>query len=259
MDTKTLVVPLDGSEHSERALPVAEAIAERIGGGLVLVSAQYGGPLEPQEYLEEQSGRVSRCPVEIFATKRENAIDAIENMLREHDERVVCMASHGRGAWRWAVLGSTAEEVIRRTDRPLILVGRHCRSDALERGNDLLACADHADMAAVLAPTVRAWSDRLQLRPRLAIVMHPLDVPAAQHPEVVLEPIAKALGIELGAAALLRDNYIAGGLADYAADLPAAMMAITTHARTGIQRFVLGSETMAVVHIAPCPVLVARA
>jgi nucleotide-binding universal stress UspA family protein len=61
---------------------------------------------------------------------------------------------------------------------------------------------------------------------------------------------------DLGGAILLRDNFVAGGLADCAADLPAAMMAINTHARTGIHRFVMGSETMAVLHLAPCPVLV---
>ena len=57
-------------------------------------------------------------------------------------------------------------------------------------------------------------------------------------------------------AHLLRANYVAGKLADYADDLPAALMAINSHARTGFQRFSLGSETMAVLHLAPCPVLV---
>ena len=39
MTPKTLVVPLDGSQYAEHALPIAEAVAERIGGGLLLVSA----------------------------------------------------------------------------------------------------------------------------------------------------------------------------------------------------------------------------
>jgi nucleotide-binding universal stress UspA family protein len=40
MAPKTFVVPLDGSEFAERALPVAETLAERLGGSLLLVSAQ---------------------------------------------------------------------------------------------------------------------------------------------------------------------------------------------------------------------------
>jgi nucleotide-binding universal stress UspA family protein len=257
MDPKTLVVPLDGSEHSERALPVAQAIADRIGGGLVLVSAQFRGPLDPREYLEEQAARVSVCPVELHPTKHENSLVAISNVLNEAEDRVVCMSTHGRGSWRWAALGSVAEEVIKRTDRPVVLVGRHCRADFLARGSDLLVCADHADAAAAMAPTVRSWSAMLKLRTRVAVVVHPLDVPSAKHPELVLEPITQALGVsDPEAGILLRENYIAGGLVDCADDLPAALMAINTHARRGAQRLLLGSETMAVVHLAPCPVLV---
>jgi nucleotide-binding universal stress UspA family protein len=256
MDPKTLVVPLDGSEHSERALPVAQSIAERIGGGLVLVSAQFRGPLDPSEYLEEQAAQVSLCPVELHPTKHENSLAAISHVLNEADDRVVCMSTHGRGSWRWAALGSVAEAVVKRTDRPVVLVGRHCRNDFLVRGNDLFVCADHADMAAGIAPTARVWSHMLHLDLRVGIVVHPLDVPSAQHPDAVLEPIATALGVPLAEAILLRDNFIAGGLADCADEMPAAMMAIHTHARRGVSRFVMGSETMAVVHLAPCPVLV---
>jgi nucleotide-binding universal stress UspA family protein len=258
MDTKTLVVPLDGSEYSERALPVAEAIAARIGGALVLVSAQFHGPLDPHEYLGEMAARVASCPVDVSATKDTHAAAAIASALEGHDDRVVCMTTHGGGSWRWAAVGSVAEDVIHRTDRPLILVGRHCRNDSLVRGNDLLVCADHADASAALAPAVHAWSAMLELRPRAAVVVHPLDVPSAEHPELVLGPIVEALGggSKLEDGILLRENYIAGGLADCAEDLPAALMAINTHARTGITRFLLGSETMAVLHLAPCPVLV---
>src|SRR3974390_2988218 len=55
MDAKTFVVPLDGSAYAERALPIAETLAERVGGGLLLVSAQYDGPREPRAYLEQRA------------------------------------------------------------------------------------------------------------------------------------------------------------------------------------------------------------
>ena len=47
-------------------------------------------------------------------------------------------------------------------------------------------------------------------------------------------------------------------LVDAATRLPASVIAMTTHGRTGFQRTVLGSVAMDVVHDAPCPVLVAR-
>jgi nucleotide-binding universal stress UspA family protein len=257
MDTKTFVVPLDGSAYSERALPIAEALVARVNGSLLLVSAQFHGPLDPREYLSEQAARVTTCPVDIEATKHERAAVAIAAALERGDDRIVCMTTHGRGSWRWAAVGSVAEEVLQRTDRPLLLVGRHCRTDFLERGTELLVCADRAEAAAGLAPAVQAWSEALGLHPRVAVVVHPLDVESAENPEAVLGPLAHALGMpDTDDVHLLRANYVAGKLADYADDLPAALMAINSHARTGIKRFSLGSETMAVLHLAPCPVLV---
>src|SRR6478735_10246060 len=116
-----LVVPFDGSEYGERGVAVAEALAERIGAALLLVSAQFYGPLDPREYLEETASRVGRCAVEIAPTKHEHVVAAIAKALAESDDRIVCMTSHGRGSLRWAALGSVAEEVIRGADRPMIL------------------------------------------------------------------------------------------------------------------------------------------
>jgi nucleotide-binding universal stress UspA family protein len=259
MDAKTFVVPLDGSDYSERALPVAEALVSRVNGALLLVSAQYHGPIDPHEYLGEQAARITQCPVDIVASTHDRAAVAIESALEGGDDRVVCMTTHGRGSWRWAAVGSVAEEVIQRTDRPLVLVGRHCRTDFLERGKDLLVCADRAEAAAGLAPAVHTWAEALGLHTRVAVVVHPLDVESAEHSEVVLGPLAQALGMpDSRDAHLLRANYVAGALADLADDLPAGLMAISSHARTGFRRFSLGSETMAVLHLAPCPVLVVR-
>jgi nucleotide-binding universal stress UspA family protein len=259
MEAKTFVVPLDGSAYSERALPVAEALAVRTGGGLLLVSVPFHGPLEPSAYLDEQSARITQCPVETFSTGEVLAPAAITDALEADDDRIVCMTTHGRGSWRWAAVGSIAEEVIRRTSRPLLLVGRLCRSDFVQGGRDLLVCVDTTSAAAALGPAVRVWAESLSLRVNVATVVHPLDVPSAEHPELVLRPLIEALGsTEVGAAQLLRANYTAGALVDYADDLPAVLIAMNTHARTGVPRFVLGSQTMAVLHEASCPVLVAR-
>jgi nucleotide-binding universal stress UspA family protein len=256
MDAKTFVVPLDGSESSERALPVAEALAARVGGKLLLVSAEFHGPLRPREYLAEQVARVVDCPVDILASTRDRAAVVIEGALAGGDDRIVCMTTHGRGSWRWAAVGSVAEEVIERTERPLLLVGRHCRTDFLQRGKELVVCADRAEAASGLAPAVHEWAGALDLHPRVAVVVHPLDVESAEHPEIVLGPVARAFAVPAEDTHLLRRNYVAGALADYADDCHAALLAINTHARKGFQRFALGSETMAVVHLAPCPVLV---
>jgi nucleotide-binding universal stress UspA family protein len=256
MNLNTIVVPLDASETSERALPIAEALAERVNAGLLVVSAQAYGPLEPTAYVIEMAERVTRCPVDTLATKDDDAITIIAEALGHHDDRVVCMTTHGRGSVQWAALGSVAEEVIRRTEQPILLIGNECRPDFLERGKFLLACADRPEAAGALAAPTSDWAEALDLRRQVAVVVHPLDVESAEHSAPVLDPIARALGVPTADAMLLRRNSVAGALVQCADVLPAALIATNSHARTGLARFALGSETMDVVRHAHCPVLV---
>ena len=257
MVPKTLVVPLDGSEFAERALPIAETLAERIGAGLLLVSAREHGPDEPGRYLAEQATRLTRAPVAIFDTTETGAVPAIVAAVDGGAERVVCMTTHGRGRLRWAALGGVAEEVIRNARCPMILVGRSCRTDFLERSSHLLVCADGGPESDELASAAREWSQLLGLDLRVAVVVHPLDVETAEHPEALLDPLALQFGEDTRPATrIVPSQYPVGALADLADDLPAALVAMSSHRRAGLARFALGSVTMGVVHLAPCPLLV---
>jgi len=259
MTPKTLVVPLDGSEYAERALPVAEAVAERIEGGVLLVSSQYQGPLEPRDYLEELAALRNRCPIEIdvLPTADTYPAAAICEVVGASDDRIVCMTTHGRGRLRWAALGSVAEEVIRNADRAALLVGRNCRTDFLDHSSHLVACADGGEECVELAPVVQEWSALLGLDVRAAVVMHPLDVDSAEHADRLLGGVvAQFGGSEKATATMIRSRYVAGALADYADELPAALVGMNCHARTGLARVALGSVTMAVLHLVTCPLLV---
>jgi nucleotide-binding universal stress UspA family protein len=256
MIPKTLVVPLDGSAFAERAVPVANALADRLGGRLILCSAPYIGVLHPREYLAEVAQGCS-APVETIADAAYLPADAISSIVGESDDRIVCMTGHGRGGLRWSLMGSTAEEVIRRSDRPMILVGRRCKDDFLSTGTHLLAAVDDLDTAETLAPVAGEWALAFGLELDAAVVVHPLDVESAEHPEGLLDPIVERFGGPGRVRAnLLRSSYDAGALADFADDLPAALIAMNCHASRGLSRVALGSVTMAVLHLAACPLLV---
>ena len=259
MTSPTFVVPLDGSPYSERALPVATALAQRAGGSLLLVSAEDHGPLRPAEYLAQIAASPRAVPVETVCIAETDTYpaEAIVKVVHESDNRVVCMTSHGRGGLRWGILGSVAEEVMRRAERPTFLIGRHCQEDFLTNARYLLACSDGSESSAALAPTVIDWAERLGLDLHVATVVHPLDIESAEHSDVLLDPIvAQFGGPDRVAATMLTSSYPEGALADYAGDLRAAVIAMNSHCRTGLARFALGSTTMGLVHQAACPVLV---
>ncbi len=259
MIPKTYVVPLDGSPFAERAVPIAGALAQRVGGKLVLVSATSGGPLEPRTYLSEVAARYPDLSVETLVHDDDAPVDAILKVVGDSDDRILCMTSHGRGRLRWAILGSTAEDVVRRSDRPMLLVGRHCRDDFLTPDARMLACVDGTDDGDRFAPVVLEWAAQLGLSTDAAVVVNPRDVESAEHPETLIDPIVEHFGgPDQVRAHLLTSAYVAGALADLAVDLPAAMIAMSCSGRSGLTRVVLGSVTMAVLHLALCPLLVTR-
>lgn len=255
---RSFVVPLDGSEFAERAVPVAAALARRIGGELVLITAARGGPDQPQPYLDKVAGTVHGVPVDPLVVHDRDAVGAIRLMAAEDDGRVVCMTSHGRGGLRWAMLGSVAEEVVRTASGPVLIVGRHCAPDWRPAGGHLLLCVDGTERSAGVAADIWPWADLLGLDLEAAIVIHPLDVESSERPDALVTPIATRLrrGDETPRIAVLRSSFTAGALADHAAALPATLVAMASHGRTGFARLALGSVTTGVVSLARCPVLV---
>ena len=140
-----IVVPLDGSEVAERALPHAEELGRRLGVPLHLVRvvdltrlerygpyalAVPGAAFEQvldeersaaQEYLDLTARRLEGQGLTVTTELRHGAVGRELVGLPEMDDLIV-MASHGRGGLpRW-FLGSVAEDVVRRADVPVLVV-----------------------------------------------------------------------------------------------------------------------------------------
>ena len=254
-----LVVPLDGSRAAERALPVARAIAGRVGAGMILAMTHWNGwePARCADYLARMESEQD-VPTET-ALIDEPPAQLIEHVANDGPGRVVCMTTHGRGSFRWAMLGSVAEQVVRENLKPLLLVGRHCRADWAGDAGLMAVCVDGSERTEPVVPVAAAWARTLGLDVRVVVVRHPLDVEAAMHPSGIGPAIADgfaasgvhATSIELSA------TFVAGAIADFARELPATLIAMNTHGRAGVARVALGSVAMATVGLAECPVLLA--
>jgi nucleotide-binding universal stress UspA family protein len=258
---KTIVVPLDGSSFSERALPVAGALAERLDAGLVLVTAPWQqDPDDASDYLQQIATETPTRIVETIVDYDRVPIEAIADAARAGPDRVVCIATHGRGRFRWAVIGSVAEAVVSRSAEPVVLVGPRGSAESLRAPRRIVICVDRFPESHASIPHAIEWAKALHLDVEVALVIHPSDEEDEAYDDVLLGPLADRIAGE-GVAAnpvLLRNSYPAGALVDLAEALPAALLAMTTHTRTGLARFMIGSVTMGVLNSAPCPVLVTR-
>jgi nucleotide-binding universal stress UspA family protein len=137
-----LLVPLDGSSMAEAALAPAMALAEAAGASLTLVRVEpwrltalapgYEIPPTPPEFDEsmeqEAASYLAGIRDRIAAKVRTNTFffrgepnAQIISCAEREDADLIVMSSHGRGGLTRAVLGSTADRVIR-SGLPVLLV-----------------------------------------------------------------------------------------------------------------------------------------
>ena len=254
----TLVVPLDGSELAARALPVARAFVRQTGGRLLLMTTGWDDDVgKARDYLAEISEDHQDVDVSTIVITDRSAASAIQLVAAESPGRIVCMTTHGRGRMRWAMLGSVAEEVVRESSDPVMLLGRHCRTEWPNNFRRMVVCVDGTSATPAVEADAVEWAKTLGLDLHVVTVIHPLDATAS---DGVLDAIVgrmEAQGLHAHKC-VLRNRYPAGAIADFAESIDADLVAMSSHARAGAARVALGSVTMGVVGMARCPVLVTR-
>lgn len=265
-----VVVPLDGSKLAEGAVGPGCALAERSGAPLVLLTSRWDDEVDaPRTYLEQAAAELEYARVETKVIHDRMAAAAILTETVDPGT-VVSMATHGRSGIGEVLLGSVAEEVLRRSECPVLLAG-----PALERGSrqsehwfvegKLLVTIDGSEASEAVVPVAAEWSGLLGLDPWVVEVVvvaggMMLERDQDESAGTAVRRVATALTHDAGTTAweVLHGSDVAASILDCADRLPAALVAMGTHGRTGIARVALGSVAMHVVHRSPCPVLVMR-
>ena len=132
-----ILVPLDGSDRAELALPFAEELAAKLGSEIILLCASDSAEAEDyakhEIYLEQITEAVKRTTKKLLTNPEQKVsirsavtIGLPAQEIVDYAEQVavslIIMATHGRtGVSRWA-LGSVAEKVMRASTRPVLLV-----------------------------------------------------------------------------------------------------------------------------------------
>ena len=273
-----IVVPLDGSRLAEVALPYAEELAVRMGSEIILLSVLEAGEAyesrkhqayigkitedtkrHVKKHLEQSGGRAVKVGI---ATRTGYPAEEIVNYVNKGGYKLIVMATHGRsGIKRWA-LGSVADMVIRSTTRqPIMLIrGRGARSDVREKGimQQALVPLDGSIKSEAVVPYIEELAATVEAELTLLQV-----VPRADHARADAEGYLQGMcnrledkgitaryQVETGSAA---DEIIA--LAD---KLNVGMVAMSTHGRTGVSLWALGSVAQKVLLGGNIPLLLVK-
>jgi nucleotide-binding universal stress UspA family protein len=257
-----IVVPLDRSALSERALPIAQEIARHTGAEVRLVEVVAPDEVERSTaYLEHLASHLSGVEASTEVVVAQPGLRVAEALLAAvgtDEESFLCLTSHGRSGVGSAMLGSTAEDVLRRTERPVLVVGRECTLPWPGHRRTMLVPFDGSEQDERILGPVAEVVGRSALEPILVQVAHPFDVGEANHAGEALEHARQHL-LGLGADAKTEHHFASNvplTLDEAARRWGAALIVMALCVPCGVPRTLLGSVTMSTVRHAPCPVLV---
>lgn len=121
-----IMVPLDGSELAQSALPHALGLCSALGATLVLIhiyDQRSGSSEAARRYLEFARDQYidPGVPVELVVRKGP-VVSALINAAEKSRADLVVMATHGRSGVQRVVYGSVAEQLLRSSTKPVLLV-----------------------------------------------------------------------------------------------------------------------------------------
>ena len=128
-----IVVAMDGSSASERALDVAVDLARDRRAELVLTSARNHGIIrEIDQRLAELEGQLERRGLRVSTVVKESLLGEeavmIAEVARELGADLIVMGSRGRTPMTGLVLGSVCQRILHQTPCPTLIVPEHVNS-----------------------------------------------------------------------------------------------------------------------------------
>jgi nucleotide-binding universal stress UspA family protein len=295
-----LLVPTDGSELAETALPYAEELAGRLNAEVVLLHVCES---EEQRVSETNQLYLSRLSESVEQGIREhrrvgasaegaeikvesvtvvgNPADEIIDYAKSKHIGLIVMATHGRtGIRRWAV-GSVATKVLRGSIVPVALIRASGPSAATPKKGLLtkvLLPLDGSEVGEAALPYVEELAVRLRTEVTLLQVVEPKYVAIGAQPwdyvpyrpewlEAAEQSARSYLaGIEqrLKAKGIVASSTIESGAAaerimEVAEQIGADVIAMSTHGRSGVARWALGSIADRLVNAGNIPLILVRA
>lgn len=293
-----IVVPLDGSVLAEQALVPAMELSKTLDAELVLLrSIQPVYMMAPvaageyewiwPEYAREDSRREIRdylggvknlhchdCPARTLALEGDPAGVIVDTVEAEHADLVV-MSAHGENGMRRVVFGSVTERVLHSVACPVLVVRGH---EPIQRILITLDGSPLAERAIEPALTIsRALHAHVVLlRINEALPVHPREL--AELMEWEVEGAKRGISGELRQEA---ESYLRGVMDRYelsAADAQTIVLdghpvdriqefsrlygidliAMSTHGRSGLKRWIYGSVTSKVMHACERSMLIIR-
>lgn len=275
-----ILIPLDGSERSKRVLSQVARLLRRHDAEVVLVRSVFVPPslarIDTAKLAEEHRKEAAedlRKTAELLNAQgaRARAVvlegpaaEAVLDAARREKATMIALSTHGRGGVSRWLLGSVAEKVLRGSELPVLLLHsfRPDSSGAPVPVGDgqipfrrVLVPLDGSEASRAVLPGAERFA-RLFESELLLLTVETDDAPGAAEDARATAERLKKEGVK--AATLHLKGDPASEILDAAEAENADLIAMATHGRSGVSRWVFGSVTERVLRESTIPLLVVR-
>ena len=288
MAYRRVLVPLDGSELAERAIPYAKTIAKTKGSELILFTVsiasveQLDRPMKA--YLELNAKELQSQGIKAsIAIAYGNVADEIISFADKNNIDLIIISTHGYSGFKRWVLGSVARNVLYGTCVQVLLIKSKAPKVTQIELKKLLLPLDGSAFSEAPIPSIKELTKGTKTELVLTVVSEPPPVPAygdrpinptwekhrdalwteAQHQASEYLKKVKTRLEKQGMT--VKTQVIPGDLGRVAESIMQAaqkekvdLIAMTTHGRSGISRWVYGGVANRIVEQSVQPVLLIR-
>jgi nucleotide-binding universal stress UspA family protein len=280
-----VAIPIDDTTEGREAVDLAVELAMIMKAAIELVHVELPGAHD--EGLHAMRDQIGEAGVPVSLTLLSgHPPEALADYLATSTTDLVVMATHDRGRLERLLLGSVTANVMRRAGKPVLVLrvrqSSHVPHEAIRH---ILVALDGSDLSDQIIPHAAALATLTGARVTLLTVVQPILETVANaalgEPVLGLGAAVSALPTEEQSvsaeeqwlehrAASLRERGLtvhstvvlhrnAGrAIVAYAADSAVDVIAMSTHGRGAVKRFVMGSVAGQVLHSSDAMLLVIR-
>lgn len=283
----TILVPLDGSPHAERALPYAQELALLLKARVALLCSVPAAVSEPalagfalerdhtplswveqyqstEAYVARRAAVLESAGVHVTTTIWVGAAaeHIIEVATTQHAS-VIVMARHDGDEHQGWSLGSLADQVVHGAPCPVLLVHDAVDAPSFKR---ILVPLDGSALSQHALPLALDIAAQAEARIFLLQAIHPfVELESAAHPlklcadaQDQLTSLADTLPAEIPITPLASIGYPAEEIIATAASRQIDLVVMATHGYSGFKRWMIGSVADAVLQETTRPLLLVR-
>lgn len=268
---KRILVPTDFSPQAENALRVAVQIAKKNDSVIYLLHS-----LEMPLHLGNSGGTGSLPESLYFIKLAENNFedlfkkpylkgvkikeaighaeiyeDAAE-AVRAHNIDLTIMGSHGASGFKEMFIGSNTEKVVRTSEIPVLVIKNDHQDFQVE---NFIFATDFSQECIESFKKAKRFAEVTEAKLHLLLVNTPNDFRTTSESKLLMSNFLEGISVENYTLNVYNDTTVEKGILNFAKEVNAELIGMSTHGRKGLSHFFNGSISEDLVNHANMPVI----